>query len=265
MKEYWGMADGKECTPEELPFYASDSEQLYNQNLVDNREELEKNGWKHHKPLPDDRVIGYKYDYNPDDPAINDWVNLSYRINTHGFRGEEMPTASKKRSVICLGDSNTFGVGVPEGKIWSTRLSQTLRVRAYNLGIVNGSLDSAFRVLLYWLPKIKPSHVFMLTPSEGYEHHLATGIVSTPVSPMPTIEDEWILHREKVMRAMQSLCDQFNTPFIHDPCDGGDYFSLFQEHDWSRDLQHYGSNRHIHVTMNLLKKAGYSWEDVENS
>lgn len=259
MKDSWGTSDGKHHTPQELPFYASDTEELYKENCETNYYELEKYGWSHHSPQLSDRVIGHKYDYNHEDKGMNDWVNLSYRINSHGFRGEEMPTEPKKRSVICLGDSNTFGVGMPEGKIWSTRLSQTLKVRAYNLGIVNGSLDSAFRVLLYWLPKIKPSHVFMCTPAESYEHHTTNGILPLPF-PIPTIEDEWILHKEKVLRAMQSVCGQFNTPFIHDPCDGDDYFSLFQEHDLSRDLHHYGSNRHIHITMNLLKKAGYEWD-----
>lgn len=264
MKEEWGMADGREYTPEELPFYASDSEQLYNQNLVDNREELEKNGWKHHKPLPDDRVIGYKYDYNPDDPAINDWVNLSYRINTHGFRGEEMPTASKKRSVICLGGSDTFGVGMPEGKLWTTLVGQTLRVRAYNLGMIHGNLGSAFRVLMYWLPKIKPSNVFLLAPENGYEYMSTSGIQRMPNSLVPTTEDNWVIQREMGMRSIKSLCDQFNTPLTIGDGISDDYFSLFPSHDYSRDLKHHGQKMHIYIAMNMLKKAGYEWEDDKN-
>jgi hypothetical protein len=259
MKESWGKANGKDHTPEELPFYMDDSEEQYALNWSHNYDELLRNGWIFQEPEGAEDVVGYKYDYNTMDPKQGDWVNLSYRINSHGFRGEEMPTEPKKRSIICLGDSNTFGIGMPEGKLWSTRIGHTLKVRSYNLGIPNGSLDSAFRVLMYWLPKIKPSHVFMCTPFEGYEHHIHSGILNAGY-PLATTEDEWILHKEKVLRAMQHLCDQFDTPLIQDDCCGDDYFSIFQEHDLSRDLKYYGSNRHIYIAMNLLRKAGYEWD-----
>lgn len=265
MRESWGMADGVERTPEELPFYGQDSEELYKQNLETNLEELHKNGWKHHKPLPEDRVIGYKYDYNPEDPLINDWVNLSYRINSHGFRGEEMPTASKKRSVLCLGGENTFGIGMPEGKLWTTLVGQTLKVRAYNLGMIQGNVQSAFRVLMYWLPKIKPAHVFLLTPANGYEYITEADIKRTPTSIIPTTEDHWVIQREMGLRAIKSLCEQFNTPLTIDDGQSDDYFSLYPEHDLSRDLNYFGQKRHIHIAMSMLKKAGYEWEDVKNS
>ncbi len=259
------MADGVEFDPIELPFYASDSEDLYNQNLTDNFYDLEKNGWKHHAPLLEDRVVGYKYDYNPEDPMINDWVNLSYRMNSHGFRGEEMPTASKKRSVLCLGDENTFGVGMPEGKLWTTLVGQTLKVRAYNLGMIQGNVHSAFRVLMYWLPKIKPAHVFLLTPANGYEYITKVDMKRTPTSIIPTTEDHWVLQREMGLRSIKSLCEQFNTPLTIDDGNSDDYFSLFPEHDFSRDLAHFGQKRHIHIAMTMLKQAGYEWEDVKNS
>ena len=72
MKDSWGTSDGKHHTPQELPFYASDTEELYKENCETNYYELEKNGWSHHAPQLSDRVIGYKYDYNSNDPAIND-------------------------------------------------------------------------------------------------------------------------------------------------------------------------------------------------
>jgi hypothetical protein len=260
MKEEWGMADGMEFSPIELPFYASDSEDLYNQNLTDNFYDLEKNGWKHHAPLLEDRVVGYKYDYNPEDPMINDWVNLSYRMNSHGFRGEGMPTESKKRSVLCLGDENTFGVGMPEGKLWTTLVGQTMKVRAYNLGMINGNMESAFRVLMYWLPKIKPQHVFLLEPAQGYEYHTKDGLTRMNHAFFATTEDNWVMRKEAGMRAIKSLCDQFDTPLTIDDGCSDDYFSLFREHDLARDLKHFGSKRHIHIAMTMLKKSGYEWD-----
>lgn len=262
MQDYWGTADGWKVTPAEVPFYGSDTKDRYYENLDYNLHELLKHGWIHHEPSPDDRVIGYKYDYNADKPDVTDWVNLSYRINEHGFRGEAMPTEPKKRSIVCLGGSNTFGIGMPEGKLWTTMVGQSMKVRAYNLGMINGSIDSAFRVLMYWLPKIKPSHVFMLDDMAGYEYHTSSGLMKIPDNPIPCTEENRILQREMAMRAIKSLCDQFETPFISDAGDSDDYFAIFEgcEHDLSRDLEHFGSKRHIHIAMTMLTKAGYKWD-----
>tara|TARA_B100001287_G_C22669690_1_gene524663 strand:- start:676 stop:1467 length:792 start_codon:yes stop_codon:yes gene_type:complete len=262
MQEYWGTAEGWKVTPAEVPFYGSDTKELYYENIDFNLDKLEKNGWIHHEPSIDDRVIGYKYDYNPDKPEINDWVNLSYRINEHGFRGEEMPTEPKKRSVLCIGGSNTFGLGMPEGKLWTTLVGQSMKVRAYNIGMINGTLDSAFRVLMYWLPKIKPSHVFLLDDMQGYEYHTRSGLVKLYDNPIPCTDDNRIIQKEMAMRSITSLCEQFKTPLITDAGNGDDYFSIFEgsELDLARDLEHYGSKRHIHIAMNMLAKAGYEWD-----
>lgn len=265
MKEIWGTRDGNFHTPEELPFFLDDSEKVYEENIENNLSLLEKNGWTHLEDILDDSIIGYRYNYDREDKENKDWVNLSYKINSHGFRGDEMPADPKKRSVICLGDSNTFGIGIPAGKTWTNCVGNTLGVRAYNLGIPNGNLDSAFRVLFYWLPKIRPAHVFMCTPPEGYEiMYESRTDDGTPINKLfPFLrlsEDSMVLHKEKVMRAMQSLCDQFNTPFTHDTCESNTYFSLFREHDLSRDLNHFGVNRHTYIAMHLLKKSGFVWD-----
>lgn len=272
MNDSWQYARGAKEEPAEILFISSDTEELYQQNLENNHQELELNGWI---PLPDDeRCVGHRYLYNPKNPEMNDWVELSYKLNSHGFRGEEMPTEKKPRSIIALGCSNTFGVGMPVGQIWPTLIGNTLRQRPYNLGIPGGSLDAAFRVLLAWLPKIRPSHVFLLEPpGVRYETHtvsfgtcfqsMAQKII--PVGVRFEHEDEWILHREKTMRAIKSLCDQFDTPFYHLSYDAqltkeiAEFFSFI---DSARDLMHPGRNPHTYIAMTMLKKAGYEW-DIE--
>ena len=272
MKDHWLYARGFYEKPKEYSFYGSDSEELYQKNLKERYDELKENGWIHQGIVDDDRIIGYKYDYNPYNPQINDWVNLSYKINKHGFRGEEMPTEKKPRSIMTLGCSNTFGIGMPVGQIWSTLVGNTLRQRAYNLGVPSGSLDTCFRVLLAWLPKIRPSHVFLLEPpGVRYETHTLSGIIPSSVeSTVPAgfrfeHEDEWVLHREKTMRAIKSLCDQFDTPFYHLSFDeqlAKETAEMFGRVDAARDLVHPGRNAHTYIAMNLLKLAGYKW-DVE--
>ena len=272
MKDHWLYARGFYEKPKEYSFYSTDTEDKYQKNLKENFEELKLNGWIHHDIEENDRVIGYKYDYNPYNPQINDWVNLSYKINEHGFRGEEMPTEKKPRSIMTLGCSNTFGIGMPVGQIWSTLVGNTLRQRAYNLGVPSGSLDTCFRVLLAWLPKIRPSHVFLLEPpGVRYETHTLSGIIPSLVdSPVPAAfrfehEDEWVLHREKTMRGIKSLCDQFDTPFYHLSFDtqlAEEIAEMFGRVDAARDLMHPGRNAHTYIAMNMLKLAGYKW-DVE--
>ena len=198
-------------------------------------------------------------------------MELSYKINSHGFRCEEIPVEKKPRSIIAIGCSNTFGVGMPVGQIWPTLVGNTLRQRPYNLGIPGGSLDSAFRVLLAWLPKIRPSHVFLLEPpGVRYETHtLSYGVAQSSIhAPEPVAmrfenEDEWELHREKTMRAIKSLCDQFDTPFYY--LSYGEQLTteiaeFFGTPDSARDLMHPGRNAHTYIAMKMLKGIGYEWE-----
>jgi len=247
-------------------YYSYDSEERYQQNLQEKRLRLEQEGWIALPPM--ERCVGDRFEYNPHDPKINDWVELSYEINEHGFRGQSMPETKKPRSIITIGCSQTFGVGMPVGQIWPTLVGNTLRQRAYNLAMPSGSHDSAFRVLLSWLPRIRPSHVFFLEPP-GVRYETITQtfgyVKSLPSHPKPIPfrfehEDEWLLHREKTMRALKSLCDQFETPFIHmDQTFSDEYFLMMEKQDHARDLTHWGRKVHIWWAMNMLKKAGHEW------
>lgn len=273
MKETWSYALGVQEEPAEHLFFSSDSEELYEKNLEEHRAQLEENGWI---PLPpDERCVGHRYLYNPKNPALNDWVELSYKINSYGFRCEEMPTEKKPRSIITIGCSNTFGVGMPIGQIWPTLVGNTLRQRPYNLGFPGGSLDSAFRVLLAWLPKIRPSHVFLLEPpGVRYETHTKIFGIShssinnpSPVGMRFEHEDEWELHREKTMRAIKSLCDQFDTPFFYMSYDSQlnkEIAEFFETPDSARDLMHPGRNAHTYIAMSMLKNSGYEWDIEKN-
>ena len=265
MNPSWYYARGESGEQKTVKFYKNDTEREYNKNLSEKRDVLEENGWI---PLPDDeRCVGYRYLFNPSDPVIDDWVELSYNINSHGFRSEEMPTEKKPRSIITVGCSMTFGLGMPIGQIWPTIVGNTLRQRPYNLGVPAGSLDTAFRVLFAWLPKIRPSHVFLLVPpGVRYETHTHSfGISNSVVDNMVPVamrfehEDEWILHREKTMRAIQSLCDQFETPLTWLDSDIIDNTHEIGRYDVARNLTHPGRNCHIWIAMNMLKKAGYEW------
>ncbi len=53
--------------------------------------------------------------------------NIRYRLNREGYRDIDHPTtAGTRRRLVLLGDSVTFGLGVPQDRIYAARLEQEL-------------------------------------------------------------------------------------------------------------------------------------------
>jgi hypothetical protein len=102
---------------------------------------------------------------NTDQPknAHPDWKTpIDYRFNKYGFRDEEF--VEDKNSIICIGGSQSFGVGVALEDTWSIVLGNLLGRKTYNLSIPAGSMDAIYRVLSQWLPVIKPFAVCVVEP-----------------------------------------------------------------------------------------------------
>lgn len=64
-----------------------------------------------------------------------------WRINSLGFRGPERARAKPAgtRRVVCLGQSETFGLHESEGGEWPARLERLLRARYAQVEVINGS------------------------------------------------------------------------------------------------------------------------------
>lgn len=88
---------------------------------------------------------------------------IEYDLNSYGHRCEEIH-GEDRESMIALGCSNTFGLGMPNDSLWSTLLSKHLGIKNYNLGVAGGSLDSAFRVYNEWQPILKSKYTFIVIP-----------------------------------------------------------------------------------------------------
>lgn len=84
----------------------------------------------------------------------------TYRINSSGFRGEDFDNIS----IVTLGCSMTFGVGVHESDTWSDIISKKLNKRVANISKPGGSPDTCFRFASYWIPKLQPDIVVYLQP-----------------------------------------------------------------------------------------------------
>ena len=114
--------------------------------------------------------------YNPDSKETleksseehkNIWKkvdDITYRLNTYGFRCEEFPEEECRESITILGCSQTFGIGLQKENTWASLLCKELNLREINLSIAGGSLDSAFRVYNEWQPIHKSKITCILMP-----------------------------------------------------------------------------------------------------
>ena len=91
--------------------------------------------------------------------------NITYKINQHGFRSPEFK--KDEPNILFLGCSFTVGIGLDLTNTFSHIVSQTLGLQNYNLGRGGGSSKTCFRLGEYWIPKLKPKIVVLLSPPES--------------------------------------------------------------------------------------------------
>jgi len=105
---------------------------------------------------------GIKHTYKKDD--------FYYDINANGFRCDNFDTMDfTKKSIIYLGCSKTYGIGVPESDAWPTMFHEMIqkeRNTTYNyvnLGVPGGGIDYYLHFLPYF-SKFNPALIISATP-----------------------------------------------------------------------------------------------------
>ena len=63
---------------------------------------------------------------------------ITYSLNRQGYREQEWNFIDWNNSIVCLGCSHTFGVGVPECDTIPAQLQKKLKINFVNLGIPGG-------------------------------------------------------------------------------------------------------------------------------
>jgi hypothetical protein len=194
---------------------------------------------------------------------------ITYKINTFGFRCEEFEPNSN--CVVALGCSFTLGIGLPVETIWPNLVGKELGLTVYNLAWGGNSSDTCFRLAEYWLPKLKPKAVFMLTPpasrfelllSSSGPHKVEVFMPAAEISYNHGNYDNYLKHwysedensrlnRRKNQLAIKGLADDVGIPcFIYN---AEDWMAHSREElGYARDRMHAGPDGHEKLAKRIL-------------
>jgi hypothetical protein len=184
---------------------------------------------------------------------------FTYNMNQYGFRGNFDFTGD---TMIALGCSFTFGVGLPEEDLWCSLLANKLNLKLVNLGVGGCGMDTVFRLARYWLPIIRPKLVVLLVPPAGrfeiMDGH--AGLVYNACnSEYGTREFSKILlaysenaelNQQKNIFAVNHICDKLSIPFFHRDSSllsllaGYGNSRMGYQKRLARDMAHPGSEAH---------------------
>lgn len=221
----------------------------------------------HHRKFANKELLWYPYD---DEKTyiqhrltrINDlmrfnWLDrkITYRFNSDGFRSEEF----KENSIAFLGCSITFGIGLPLEDIYPTLVSKKLNMPMSNLSVSGSSNDTAFRIAEYWLPRLKPSILILMSPDKSRMELLGRDITNYRVNSQ-CIKDQfyqkWLLDEEnarlnqlKNSLGIAYLCNSLGIKFLNFTVEN-DF--CFIENDLARDLSHPGVASHLETARMIL-------------
>ena len=186
--------------------------------------------------------------------------SVSYRFNSHGFRSDEF----EGDGVMFLGCSFTMGIGMPWENTWAYQVAKGLDTKCWNLGIGGGSHDTCFRNAQEWIPQLKPSRVFLLSPppnrieliSEAYPPN---GIMQYA----PGFADNCKFYTQWLMDDLNSqlnvmkniygiayICEMNNVPLYY-----VDFLPTPDETDVARDLLHDGRIWHRELAELFLDQV----------
>jgi len=211
--------------------------------------------------------------------------SITYNINKYGFRSDDFDDTGD--NIVFLGCSITVGIGVQWENIFSKIISDTLKLKCFNLGIGGGSMDSCFRYAYYWLERLKPKIVVLLEPgkyrkeikvNDGFYHNILPHLnfkndnsilwsQGTSAKSLGIKEEyevfykDWILEdqnaellRKKNLLAIKYLSDKINSKFVSLTIEEGRQEN--EKNDYGRDLKHSGIKHHKHISEIILKKIG---------
>ncbi len=194
-------------------------------------------------------------------------LNITYKINQNGFRSPEFK--KDELNILFLGCSFTTGIGLRLEDTFSHIVSQDLGLQNYNLGVGGGSNKACFRLGEYWIPKLKPNIVVLLSPNRARTEIIANEVplqisvgedfknkmpeLNSYYKTWITNEENWRLEYVAVQAALEKISKDVGALFIglNNETDLKVDNSYF---DKARDLQHPGRRAHKLTAKHILAK-----------
>ena len=138
------------------------------------------------------------------------YADERYSVNDAGFRGEPFPAdLSERFTVLCAGDSTTFGWRVSEGEHFPAHLARLLRARlatktwVVNAGVPSFSSAQVLRKLERDLPLIEPKIVVVTMPWNDMWYSAMPSWSSNVLVPqVPRPWQIWLLRHSAFFRAL---------------------------------------------------------------
>lgn len=203
--------------------------------------------------------------------------SVGYEFNSLGYRGADFDRAPGERAVLFVGDSNTFGLGMPWESLWTSRVVEHLErrwdvpVRQYNLGWGGTGPDYTAMTVHQSVGVLKPDAVFVLwsyvgrmtwfadtrrqvhfipewqPPTDTEEHAAYLRLATEPHGFYNYVRD-FHLVSDRLARLgipyywgnLESFSDAMLAPYV--PLDG--YVGTWEIVDFARDGRHGGQKSH---------------------
>lgn len=152
--------------------------------------------------------------------------DVSYRINTSGFRGENLERG-KKRRIAFVGDSFTFGIGVGESKTFAAILQAQSDNRYLNLGVPGYSTDQQYLYLKRYGRSFKLDHIILAVylGNDLLDNNYPFPLQANKAKPYFTADDNGLTLRNTPVPRGKSKPDSlkrqtmgsiaFGTEFLH--------------------------------------------------
>jgi hypothetical protein len=222
-------------------WFGTDTYEKFQSNLLEKKYAMKRNGW-------------------------TDTNVFSYQFNNNGFRCSNFTT---EPTIMFLGCSLTFGIGIPIENSWPQIVSASLGLHNANLAWPGSSNDTAFRTAYHFMPIVNPSMVVMLSPAVArFDLAVDDKMVFTflpsnyPKEPDTETNNEyglfyqtWMssdanieLNRLKNILAIRQMCESKGIKFVHLLIED------IKPVDLARDLLHFGIQTNKNIADKFLKK-----------
>lgn len=228
---YRGISEHVEFANQTLKWFSTDCEKTFHWHLRRDYNKVEESGWLMRK--------------------------VDYTFNSLGFRCDEINASNK--SIVFLGGSEVVGTGLPLKYTFADIVANELGLNCINLAQSGAANDTVYRLASYWLPKLQPKLVVILSPPP-YRIEVINTFLDKPITfYLPeynakdsffktwlSCDDNSVYNEEKNKIAVEYICKSNKLKLIS--FDDTEFETL----DYARDFIHKGIESHQAFAEKIL-------------